>query len=431
MKPFISLCAASSVLLLTACTTTPRQVSMTEIKAIEQLVSSNLTRPSQPETSPLYIQPTNKAEPCKLPSSQEQLERKGFRAYWDGDCKNGYAYGLGRDISLSDTHHREEITIYQDDGDSRGQPRLFIDYVQNFSAYGVKGATALANSGYSELITQRDNQFSVQHFVGATDDNGLRQYMEVSAYNPVKVTVYEPRGYPAHVLLDYTDLPATSDQAQMALFAADPISKRPIGFRILRFHNGVVQHQRLAADGETVIELVQLPAEYINQLQQNISSVQNTVQLASSAALKAQQMEREYLYMACANNYSIKRVPAKDLAAVRKICTWRNQWREPMAKAEAAYQQYLKQAKQQVAQTEQQRAYLANQQAQAEAAQQAAFAASMMQFNQGLQQQNNQIMQQVNQMNQQLFYQSNQGLSSPKQNQTTFCNKVGNQLICH
>ena len=66
----------------------------------------------------LYTQPVNKKEACKLPSSQDQLNRPNFRAYWDGECKNGYASGLGRDISISDTHHYEEITIHDGRGGS-------------------------------------------------------------------------------------------------------------------------------------------------------------------------------------------------------------------------------------------------------------------------------------------------------------------------
>lgn len=236
-------------------------------------------------------------------------------------------------------------------------------------------------------------------------------------------------------MVDYSALPATSDQAEMALFTVDPATKKPFGFRLVRFRNGTIQHQKLAADGQTVIEQVELPQEYITRVEKAMSDAQAAVQKAGAAAAKAQQMEREYLHMACAADYSIKGVPPKDMEIARQICTWRDQWKEPFAQAEMKYQQEMERKQQEVAQAEQQRAYIAAQQAQAKAAAAEAFAASMSrlnQFNQSRQQQNDNTMQQINQMNQQLQQQNNQMMNSwaPQQNKTTICNRIGNQVFC-
>ena len=160
--------------------------------------------------------------------------------------------------------------------------------------------------------------------------------------------------------------------------------------------------------------------------------MQAAIQKASVDAAKAQQMEREYLHMACAADYSIKGVPTKDMEIARQICTWRDQWKEPYARAEAKYKQEMEQKQREVAQVEQQQAYIAAQQVQAAAAQSAAFSASMNQMNQALQQQNNNTLQQINQMNQQLQQQNNQMMESwaPQQNKTTICNRIGNQVFC-
>ena len=216
------------------------------------------------------------------------------------------------------------------------------------------------------------------------------------------------------------------------LFTADPATKKAVGFRIVRFRNGVIQHQKLAADGQSVAELVELPLEYIAKMTEAIGEAQAAVQKANADTAKARQMEREYLHMACAADYSIKGVPPKDMKIARQICTWRDQWKEPFAKAETKYKQEIERKQQEVAQAEQQRTYIAAQQAQAAAAEKAAFAASMAQLNQTLQQQNNNTMQQINQMNQQLQYQNNQTMQSwaPQQIKTTFCQKLGNQIIC-
>lgn len=437
MKLKTKLGITAVILLLSACATGPRKISMAEAIAPQaHIITAARSQPAQQQQQQqlekLYTQPVNKTEPCKLPTDKNQLERKNFRAYWDGDCKNGFAYGLGRDIALSDTIHVEEITIHNGNGDSNGQPYRLIDYVQNFSQYRVKGAVFPVSAGYDELITNNGTSFFIRSFLGSTDIKGNRRYLDSSPFSPIKVTGNQTHGNPAYVLVDYSVLPATSDQAQMVIFAADPATNKPVGFRIVRFRNGFIQHQKLAADGESVAELVQFPPEYIAQLTEWIGETQAAIQKASADAAKAQQMEREYLHMACSADYSIKGVPVKDMEIARQICTWRDQWKEPYARAEIKYKQEMEQKQQEVAQAQQQRAYVAGQQAQAAAAQNAAFAASMAQMNQVLQQQNNNTLQQVNQMNQQLQYQNNQMMQSwtPQQNKTTVCTTVGSQIIC-
>ncbi len=418
---------------LTACASGPRKVSMVEIMTLENQVTTaakNQSVPLQPEN--FYAQPVNKSESCKLLVRKDQLERKNFRTYWDGDCKDGYAYGLGREIALSDTHHVEKITIQNGDGDSSGQPSRVIDYVKNFGSYGVNRATFPTFSGYTEQITNNHTGFSIQYRAGASDNKGSRLYQESSPFDPVKATFNTSHGNPDYILFDYSELPNTSDGVQMILAAADPITLNPLGFQVVSRRNGMIQHQQVKANSTKISGLVQLPPEYIAQLLEKIGEAQSAVQQSAIDAAKAQQMEREYLYMACAADYSIKGMPPKDMEIARKICTWRDQWKEPYAMAETRYKEEMERKQQKVAQAEQQRAYIVAQQAQAAAAQSAAFAASMTQLNQSLQQQHNTTMQRTNQMIQQLQYQNNQMMNSwtSQQNKTMFCQTVGSHILC-
>lgn len=432
MKLLTKFFTITTALLLTACATGPRKVSMTEAVATANSIATAKRNEVAQSPEKVYTQPVNKTAPCKLPTSKDQLQRKNFRAYWDGDCKDGYAYGLGRDIALSDTHHTEEITIHNGDGDSIGQPKRYIDYVQNFSGYSVSSSSELEDAGYLEHIQHNDNKFFIKYRAIAKSKTGNTWYLDWSPLNPSRTTVNRSSGNPDYVMVDYSALPATSDQAEMALFTADPAAEKPFGFRIVRFRNGAIQHQKLATDGQTIIEQVELPQEYITKVTNAMSEAQAALQKAGVAAAKAQQMEREYLHMACAADYIIKGVPPKDMEIARQICTWRDQWKEPFAKAEANYKQEIERKRQEVAQAEQQRANISAQQAQTAAAERAAFAASMTQFNQTLQQQNNNTVQQINQMTQQLQYQNNQMMNSwaPQQNKTTVCNRVSNQVFC-
>lgn len=428
MKLATTLVVLTMALLLTACATGPRKVSVAEAMATEnQIYTASKSKPTPSQPEKFYTQPVNKTEPCKLPTSKDQLERNNFRAYWDGGCKNGYANGLGRDIALSDTHHVEEITIHNGNGDNYRQPTRFIDYVQNISNHGVMN---MSESGIllTEKITNNGAEISIQYRLESVDENGTWHGQYWSPFNPKKITVNRPYGKHFYVLWDFSALPDTSDQPQIVFFTADPVTEQPVGFRIVRFRNGVIQHQKIAADGQSVVELVELPPEYIAKMTEAIGEVQASVQKASADVAKAQQMEREYLHMACAADYSIKGVPPNDMKIARQICNWRDQWKEPYAKAEAKYKMELEQRQQAVARAEQQQAYIAAQQAQVAAAQAAANQAAWASINNSLQSTTNQFLQ----FNQQLQNQNNQMMNSwaPQGSKTTICNYLGSQVIC-
>lgn len=353
---FTPTCLASALLLASCAThaTTPeiRQVSMEEAMAFEeQIIASAQSQPAPPEPEKVYAQPANKKEPCKLPSSKAQLDRKNFRAYWDGDCKNGYAYGLGRDIAISDTHHVEEITIHNGTGDSFGQPTRLIDFVNNTSRYGAYGQTQGDVSGIYESITNDLSGFSVQHQTGRfTKDSASA--IQNSPFYPQAVTVNARHGQPTYRFTDLSAIPATSDTPNFVVETVDPTTGKPGGFRMGRFRNGVVRHQKFNAVGNPD-ELVILPQEYVNLLLTKLADAQSNINKANASVQPAQQMEREYLHMACADGYTIAGVPSKDVAMTKQFCTWRDQWKEPYAMAQAKYEKQMEQARQQVAQQEQ------------------------------------------------------------------------------
>lgn len=351
-------------LLLAACVTTPstsnastpkiRQVSMEEAMAFEnQIIASTQNQPASQEQEKVYVQPANKKEACRLPSTKKQMDRKNFRAYWDGDCKNGYAFGLGSDIAISDTHHNQEITIHNGTGDNLGQPSRFIDFVNNTNFYSVIDQSQDVSSGRYEFITNDLSGFSVQHSTGHRTIASAA-YISSSPFSPTTVTYNARYGQPTYRFTDMSAMPGT-DGPIFGVETLDPNTGKPGGFRIARFRNGVIEHQTFNAVGNRT-ELVTLPEEYVSHLLTKFSDAQTHIARANASAQRAQQMEREYQHMACAEGYTIAGVPSKDIALTKQYCTWRDQWKEPYAIAQAKYEKQIEQARQQVAQQERLRA---------------------------------------------------------------------------
>ncbi len=61
----------------------------------------------------VFAQPLNKKEDCLVPMSETYTKAPNFKSYWDGSCKDGFAYGLGRDIMRSDTAEVDAVTVYE------------------------------------------------------------------------------------------------------------------------------------------------------------------------------------------------------------------------------------------------------------------------------------------------------------------------------
>lgn len=56
-----------------------------------------------------YIQPINKSISCKIPSSKDLVSIANHKLYWDGQCKNGFAYGIGQEYFRSPTFNQDFI----------------------------------------------------------------------------------------------------------------------------------------------------------------------------------------------------------------------------------------------------------------------------------------------------------------------------------
>ena len=91
-----------------------------------------------PEAKTTYIQPYNKKEPCKIWFSYYEndkwFEEDSYKIAWDGQCKNGFASGLGREIETADMMDKWGIAIYK-----KGKPTYYVinDVLSNSLFEGI------------------------------------------------------------------------------------------------------------------------------------------------------------------------------------------------------------------------------------------------------------------------------------------------------
>jgi hypothetical protein len=129
----------------------------------------------------------------------------------------------------------------------------------------------------------------------------------------------------------------------------DPKTQTAGGVGIARYGNGQVRHFMMKG---TPPEMITLPAEYLSHLNEKYIAVLNAQKAVNTSVDQAKKIEREYLYMACNGKYTIDGLNKE---TSNKICSWRDQFKEPYEKALAKYKNDLEQMKQRAETAEQQR----------------------------------------------------------------------------
>lgn len=347
MKKFLPL---TYCVILASCASGPKVISYEDASSFERsLLARKVIMPEEPKK--LYTQPVNKKEACKILSSQDQLERSNFRAYWDGECKNGFAFGLGRDIAISDTHHVEEITIYDGSGDNWQQPSVGYDYINNMVLYTISDSVFPATTRFTEKIDNTAHGFNAYHTLSVVDKLGKAFVIQSSAFNPQRIylntKVDQSIGYR---FTDYSALPLVNQSAPIfTTEIIDPKNNISGDVAIARYANGSVKHFKMS---NGIFEPVLLSANYTNHLSEKYQEVINATSRANFSLQRAQQIEREYLFKACNGHSGIDNL---DTRTYTKICTWRDQFKAPYAIASENYQKQLEGMRVQAATAEQQR----------------------------------------------------------------------------
>jgi hypothetical protein len=341
---------------LIACTTSgyaapkPKAISYQEASEFEQsLLARQAVAPAPPEK--LYVQPANKAEPCKLPTTRNQLERSNLRVYWDGDCRNGFAFGLGRDIAMSDTHRVEEITIHDGTGDNWSAPRIGYDFVNKQVVYAVGGTRFPERTQIAEKMESTIDGFNAIQVLSVIDGQGSGYIIQSAAFSPQRNFLLTQK-YDA-IAYKFSNIPAallaSSNAPSFSAQIIDPKNNTAGGVVVARYANGAVGQFR-TVNGKT--EPVRLPAAYTEHLQSKYQEILTVTSAANATLQRAQQAEREYLYKACNGKSSIRGLEQVEYT---RICTWRDQFKEPYATASAKYQKQLEVLRQNAASAEQQR----------------------------------------------------------------------------
>lgn len=93
---------------------------------LERAVASKRFMQENKPEQVLWTQPVNQKDSCALPALVNGRSDNGIRIYWDGACRDGKAFGLGRKLAIMNGQVIQDV-IY--DFKSNEKKELFADFL--------------------------------------------------------------------------------------------------------------------------------------------------------------------------------------------------------------------------------------------------------------------------------------------------------------
>lgn len=260
--------AAASLLLLSACATTPaattfRKVSASEIPDYKEIVSS---RPEGRYVS-FWVQAGNKTEECKLlmegyafEEGEEEERIDPEHLNWDGECKDGKTHGLGKMSVNSGSVEWFEIAFHNHGITDRHFYR------------GVVGDDRVMFGSYLREEGRSSRSLMVS---AALDSDGAPSHTACELEINHKVDVargvcWAGQEQRSGIFWDDDFFGITSyfdnDRQQFTITAGGPLNVRtgrPTGYSYLSNREGTWHHY---SEGGRVREYVELPESYIDAI---------------------------------------------------------------------------------------------------------------------------------------------------------------------
>lgn len=314
-----------------------------------------------------WIQATNKKEPCKLfigynPNDDRTL-KDGYKIFWDGKCKNGYAYGLGREFEKGFLTNSEAIALYSG---GEKQPEYFIQK-DNLSNITIEGD--FTNRNFVQTTIEDDGiNFDIWYQYGHFQKNIVDIGSFISS-NPISDDITYIKAYPnfAYVIGDLSN--DEFSQYKYNFNMLDGKTKQLNGFSFSVLKNNIRR------DGERIngnlVRHVVLPKSYLNHLQDTLNEIKNAGQVAIDAQKKALIVKQQYKDIICKD--SVK-VDFMDNNEYKAICSEDKKLAELKKKMDTKLAQ-IEQQKQAKRQQQNEQRLIQAREAEAQAAQRKAAAA--------------------------------------------------------
>lgn len=334
-----------------------------------------------------WIQASNKKEDCKLfigyNPNDDRTQKIDYKIFWDGQCKNGYAYGLGREFEKALMLDMEVLAVYNG-GEKEPSYYYQSDKLNNMTIEGN------LNERYAvQTIIQDDGiNFDIKFRNAYHDKNSNIMYLtEKSLFSDNLVFM---KGYPnfTYVIEDLTNNEFDNRKYE---FNLKDKNGNLNGYSFISMKDGNTNAGEFV-DG-ALMRRVQLPESYFQNADRIFSEIKNAVFQVQTEQQKASMLRIQYKNKICKDDVKVNFMDNEEYKA---ICNENKKIAELKIKIDAKLAQLEKQKESKRNEINQQRLIQARE-TEAAAAQKKANAAVQANYNQSIQNLNNNLqMQQLN-----------------------------------
>ncbi len=338
-----------------------------------------------------WVQPKNKKEECKVYVSIDPTDDKTIKSYyslyWDGECKDGYAYGLGREIENTMLSNIQQLGFY-----SKGIAQDYCSMFDPLNGYNIDGECSYGdkpNHYVKTMVDEKGGDLKISYEFGVEMSNDAP--MMVMRTYPFYDVVEYFKVYPnfSYIISDLTT--NEFDNRKYEFNIKDHKTGKFNGYGFATMKQGFTNAGEMS--NGTLVRRVQLPQSYFNNANTIFSEIKQQANIALEAQRRALVIKEKYKKKICKD--SVK-VDFMDNNEYKAICKEDDKIAELKTKIDAKLAQ-INQAKQSKREQMSQERLIQAREAEAAAAQRRADAAEQANFNQSMQNLNNNLqMQQLN-----------------------------------
>ena len=251
-----------------------------------------------------WIQPKNKKDECMIWVGYNPVDdrtiKNGYTLYWDGECTDGYADGLGSVFEISQFADRQQIATY-----SKGNPDTYCVNLDPLNGITKEGEclyyTDKPSHYVKTTVADKQGDLNIAYEFG----------VEMSKISPMIIM----RSWLFYDVVEYYKIYPNFSYA-IADLTKNEFDNRNYEFNLKEHKNGkyngysfATMKQGFTDSGEmvngTLSRRVQLPQSYFDKANLILNEIKNEANIALDAQRKALVIKEKYKKKICKNDVQV------------------------------------------------------------------------------------------------------------------------------
>lgn len=264
-----------------------------------------------------WVQPKNKKEECKvyvgINPNDDRTIKSDYSLYWDGECRNGYAFNLGREIENTMLSNIQQIGYY-DNGEVTDYCVQF-DPINNFEFSGECSSNFNKPNHYvKKIITEKNGDLNIVFELGImSSPNNPSMFMKTWVFFDA-IEYYKVYPNYAYIISDITK--SEFDVRNYEFYIKDLKTDKFNGFSFATLKDGSVKAFE-TIDGNFVRN-VELPQSYFNKANSILTEIRNEVNIALEAQRRALIIKEKYINKICKDTVKVDFMDNNEYKAICK-----------------------------------------------------------------------------------------------------------------